>query len=75
MQFTRAGQLKIINVVRDSPLGESEYRRISGMGATYLARENAPQQDEYAVLAILEIDGAPHKLCRRFSDLKGTGPT
>ena len=67
--------MKIRGMVRDSPLGESEYRRISGMGALYLARENAPQQDECAVLAMLEIDGAPYKLCRRFSDSKRTGPS
>ena len=56
----------ILNAVRESPLQESEYRRIEGMGAMYVAREEAPAKTGYHVLMTVTLDQVPHKICMRF---------
>ena len=55
----------ILNTVRESPLQESEYRRIEGMGAMYVALEEAPPKDGYHVLMIVQLDQVVHKICMR----------
>ena len=65
MQFTKTAQEKILNTVRESPLQETEYRRIEGMGAMYVARDEAPAKSGYHVLMTVKLDQVPHKICMR----------
>lgn len=65
MQFTRTAQEMILNTVRESPLQETEYRRIDGMGAMYVAREEAPAKSGYHVLMTVKLDQVLHKICLR----------
>ena len=52
-------------MVRDAPLKPSEYRRISGMGNMYLALTESLENSEYATLVTVELDGVPHRICKR----------
>ena len=63
MQFTKTAQELILKTARESPLRESEYRRIEGMGAMYLARHDAPDQVGYETIMIVNLDSIPHKIC------------
>lgn len=67
MQFTRSAQLLIRDLARSSSVGDSEFRRIVGIGNMYLAHEDAPEQDEYVVLLGVSIDEVPYKICRKLS--------
>ena len=65
MQFTKSAQEMILNMVRESPLQENEYRRIEGLGQMYLVLEETPEDGEYTTLVTVRLDGIPHRICRR----------
>ena len=68
MQFTQTAQEMFLKTARESPLQESEYRRIEGMGAMYLARSEASPKSEYHVLGTVMLDQVPHKICMRMKN-------
>ena len=65
MQFTREAQELMVDSVRSAPLGETEFRHIAELGNMYLARDDAPEGDEYVTLMLVSIDDAPHKICQK----------
>lgn len=64
MQFTKTTQEVILNSIRQTPLKESEYRRIEGLGQMYLALEDTPEDRSFTTVAVLRLDGVMHRLCR-----------
>ena len=65
MQLTKTVQEMILKMVRESPLQESEYRRIEGWDAMYLARSEAPPKIGYNILLAVRLDYVPYKICLR----------
>jgi hypothetical protein len=47
-------------------LEKDEIRRLEGVGAHFICREDVPLPNEYNVLATFEFDGIPIRFVRRF---------
>jgi len=50
-------QRRIKTSLEEKPLGETEIRRLDGVGGHFLCRANVPLPDEYAALVTFDFAG------------------
>lgn len=62
---TKQMQQLLADTIRKGPLARGEFRRVVGMGETYLCLEREPIPPEYTAMMILTVDGTRYRLLSR----------
>jgi hypothetical protein len=62
---TKQMQQVLADTIRKEPLARGEFRRVVGMGETYVSLDGEPLPPEYTAMMTLTVDGTRYRLLYR----------